>query len=314
MKLKELIQISCLIIVPFFAYAQSVTIEPTLSGYIGNNVEISGSATSSTPLKLFTNNYYNHLRFYTFGGQEQGQIIAESGIIGLNGLGKTTLNVNNSPRLTVNSSGNVGIGNSYDGDTYKLSVKSNSSSIASFLNEDPSGMINLNYNDKHFLQVSPTLTTYYGDTDFQFEAFTNKTFNFKSNGTSRLFIDRNFGNVGIGTTTPEAKLEVNGYTKLGTDAPAVKFKKFTGNTVNTTGNCNTSILLAGITDSKILDFSVLIDWGTNDWVKSGYTISTDPDEEFHVYHKDNEIRICLTTSNSNSLKNKPYKVLVTYEE
>ena len=156
-----------------------------------------------------------------------------------------------------------------------------------------------------------------GDVSYNFRFYTNKGFRFQTNISSTYVTALSIlpnGNIGVGTVDPTTKLEVDGFTKLGAEAPAIKVKKFTGNTVSTTGDCSTTITLTGITDSKILDFSVLIDWGTNDWVKSGYTISTDPDEEFHVYHKDNEIRICLTTTNSNSLKNKPYKVLVTYEE
>jgi hypothetical protein len=39
--------------------------------------------------------------------------------------------------------------------------------------------------------------------------------------------------VGIGTTNPNATLEVNGFSKLGADAPAIKVKKLTGTTANT---------------------------------------------------------------------------------
>ncbi|HRD06360.1 MAG TPA: hypothetical protein PK037_02305, partial [Saprospiraceae bacterium] len=38
----------------------------------------------------------------------------------------------------------------------------------------------------------------------------------------------NNGNIGLGTMAPTTKLEVNGYTKLGSDAPAIKIKKLTG--------------------------------------------------------------------------------------
>ncbi|SOE21050.1 hypothetical protein SAMN06298216_1522 [Spirosomataceae bacterium TFI 002] len=206
--MERVFKIVCFVLFPILTFAQAVIIEPAISSYQGNDVEIFGKNTSSSPLKIFSNSPYNYLRFYTQGGQEQGHIIAENGIIGLKGFGKTTLNVSSGPKLTVSSGGNVGIGDDYNGDTYKLSVKANNSSVASFFNEDPSGDIYINYHNKHYLQVSPTLARYYGDVNLAFQAPTS--INFETNGTSRLFLGESFGNVGIGTTTPDAKLDVKG--------------------------------------------------------------------------------------------------------
>lgn len=312
--MKYIYRISCFAFFPFVLFAQSVTIEPNLTSTNGSNVEIIGVNGSPTPLKLFSNNYYNYLRFYTNGGQEQGSIVAESGIIGLNGLGKTTLNVNNSPRLTINATGNVGIGNSYAGDTYKLSVKSNSSSIASFFSEDPDGMINLNYNDKHFLQVSPTLTAYYGNTSFRFEAFSNKTFEFASNGVSRLFIDGNFGNVGVGTVTPEAKLEVNGYTKLGSDAPAIKLLKINSTTASTQGGAKSESL--PFSTSRVISVEVLVEFAPNNFIHSQYTRTPGGEFDWALGNSGSFdfIQIVNKASNSSLILSKPMKILITYEE
>ena len=49
-------------------------------------------------------------------------------------------------------------------------------------------------------------------------------------GQNAVWIDPSNNNVGIGSGTPAAKLEVNGYTKLGSDAPAIRVKKLTGTT------------------------------------------------------------------------------------
>lgn len=299
---------------PFVTFGQSVTIEPAITGTSGSNMEIIGVNGSATPLKLFSNNYYNYLRFYTIGGQEQGSVVAESGIIGLNGLGKTTLNVNNSPRLTINANGNVGIGNSYDGDTYKFSVKSNSSSIASFFNEDPDGIVNVNYNDKHFLQVSPTLTIYYGDTDFRFESFANKTFEFVANGTSRLFISNNFGNVGVGTKIPTAKLEVNGYTKLGTDAPAIKLLKINSTTASTQGGSKNEPLPCST--SQVISVEVLVEYAPNNFIHSQYTRSNGGEFDWSLGSVStlDFIQIVNSLTNSSLILSKPMKILITYEE
>ena len=79
---------------------------------------------------------------------------------------------------------------------------------------------------------------------------------FYTNSTNKMSIT-NGGNVGIGTTSaPAAKLEVNGYTKLGTDAPSIKFKKLTGTTAGTDGG---HVNIAhGLDESKILSVSVLV--------------------------------------------------------
>jgi hypothetical protein len=311
--MKNIFQIGLLILLPFFASAQAVTIEPTLSGFVGNDVEIIGKATSSTPLKLFSNGYYNFLRFYTAGGQEQGQIIAESGIIGLNGLGKTTLNVNSSPRLTVNSDGNVGIGNNYNGDFYKLSVKSNTSSIASFLNEDPSGMINLNYNDKHFLQVSSTAAIYYGNVDIDFQA--SNAINFETGLTSRLFVGGNFGNVGVGTKTPTAKLEVNGYTKLGSDAPAIKILKINSTTASTQGGSKNEFL--PFSTSRVISVNILVEYASENFVHNQYTRISGLEFDWTLAKNtpfSDFINVTNIPGNSTQILSKPMKIIITYEE
>ncbi len=48
--------------------------------------------------------------------------------------------------------------------------------------------------------------------------------NWTASGTD--IYNSNSGNVGIGVTTPQAKLEINGFTKLGSDAPKIKFNNY----------------------------------------------------------------------------------------
>ena len=42
-------------------------------------------------------------------------------------------------------------------------------------------------------------------------------------GTDMYF--NNVGYIGVNTTAPQAALDINGFTKLGSDAPKIKFKK-----------------------------------------------------------------------------------------
>jgi hypothetical protein len=76
--------------------------------------------------------------------------------------------------------------------------------------------------------------------------------------TERMRIKAN-GSVGIGTTTPTALLEVNGYTKLGSDAPSIKVKKLTGTTAATEGGF--VFITHGLNSLKILAVSILVQNG-----------------------------------------------------
>ncbi len=125
------------------------------------------------------------------------------------------------------------------------------------------------------------------------------------------------GNVGIGLGlgTPSAKLEVNGFTKLGSDAPAIKIKKLTS-------GCTTSAnsgfpsgeisLTHGITPSKILKVEALVEYATNFWVKDGNDLFG---YEFDVYVTNTTISLRnLSGSASSEIRSKPCKILITYEE
>lgn len=118
------------------------------------------------------------------------------------------------------------------------------------------------------------------------------------------------GNVGIGTATPTTKLEVNGFTKLGTDAPAIKVKKLTGTTAATEGG--TVAIAHGLTVGKIIGVQVLVEYGAGNWIPTGYTINP----EYQVDYVVGVTNITLYNQNTNSgnVLSKPVKILITYEE
>lgn len=133
-------------------------------------------------------------------------------------------------------------------------------------------------------------------------------------GTSASFTEnvriKGTGEVGIGTAAPTAALEVNGYTKLGTTAPAVKLIKLTGTTAASQG---TSITLAtGVTGSKILAVNILVDYVSGSSVPPSYTASIG--YEYDYYLNGSNLIIINKTSNSANILSKPIKVLITYEE
>lgn len=110
-----------------------------------------------------------------------------------------------------------------------------------------------------------------------------------------------------------SNLDVNGYTKLGSDAPAIKMKKLTGTTASTEGGIVT--INHGITDfTKILTVNVVVnDDGTmnSDQYEAGTTAG---EYEFSVDWNSTIIRVINHATNSNAILNEPFTVLIIYEE
>jgi hypothetical protein len=132
----------------------------------------------------------------------------------------------------------------------------------------------------------------------------------RTNGNVDRVAINNQGNVGIGTNTPTTKLEVNGFTKLGSDAPAVKMKKYTGTTAATQGG--SVDLVHGLTTSKILSVTVLIEYQSGIWIPTSY--SNVPGYSANFLVNATAVRVINETGNSASILNKPMKILITYEE
>lgn len=86
-------------------------------------------------------------------------------------------------------------------------------------------------------------------------AGTPNSLEFRTNGNSTKMVVRQSGNVGIGTNNPAALLEVNGYTKLGSDAPSIKVKKITSISAPTEGGY--VVIGLDLDVAKILTVSVL---------------------------------------------------------
>ena len=117
-------------------------------------------------------------------------------------------------------------------------------------------------------------------------------------------------NVGIGTTTPDAQLEVNGYTKLGTTAPKIKMLKLTGTTASTDGG---QVAVAhGLSPSKILSVNVQVEAPLGNFVLPGYSLAVGYD--YLVSFNGYGIVVYNTLGNSSNILSKPFKVLVIYEE
>jgi len=133
-------------------------------------------------------------------------------------------------------------------------------------------------------------------------------------GTSAAFTERmrikGTGEVGIGTAAPTAELEVNGFTKLGSTAPAVKMIKLTGTSSNSQGGFVQ--VVHGLTSSKILSVSVLVEYSAGNSVPPHYTAGAG--YEYDYYISATSVVVWNKSANSINILSKPIRVLVTYEE
>jgi hypothetical protein len=144
---------------------------------------------------------------------------------------------------------------------------------------------------------------------FQVKGAPGIAFSLGANNIEQLRIT-NAGFVGIGTSYPITKLEVNGFTKLGSevDVPAIKIKKIPGN-FNTNGCVN---FTHNLVQSKILSVEVLVTAVTGNYVHAAYPTPYN----FNYYVSPTEIVVCGTTTFSSGLSTAldATKILITFEE
>jgi hypothetical protein len=134
-----------------------------------------------------------------------------------------------------------------------------------------------------------------------------------NNNGDRLTVT-NTGEVGIGTTSPTATLEVRGGTKLGgAIAPAIKMMKLTGTTSAVEGG-QSNISLGGIDPTKIVAVDVIVEYSPSSFVPPSYLVNTGYEYSWYMFGPGGNISIWNRTGNSASILSKPVRVLVTYEE
>lgn len=131
----------------------------------------------------------------------------------------------------------------------------------------------------------------------------------KTNGNEAMRVSAT-GDVGIKTNSPGADLEVNGYTKLGSNAPAIKFLKLTGTTAASQGS--TSNIAHGLTVSKILSVSVLVEYSTPSLIAPSWDVSGG--YEYSYFVTSTNVGVTNKTGNSANILSKPIRILITYEE
>jgi len=103
-------------------------------------------------------------------------------------------------------------------------------------------------------------------------------------------------------------VQVNGYTKLGTDAPAIKIKEFTGTTNATQGG--TTAIDTGIPSDKVISVDVWVQPFTNVWLPP----STNSPSAFRYYLLGNFVYLITVSGASADVVDEAYRVIVTYKE
>ncbi len=133
--------------------------------------------------------------------------------------------------------------------------------------------------------------------------------NFSS--TSGYALITGTGNVGIGAAAPTAKLEVAGFTKLGSaTAPAIKMVTFTGITANAQG---VSLeILHGLSPSKIIAISTFVELTATNFIPNAYQHVAGYYYDYGIFNT--TLFINNHPTNSGSILSKPIKVVVTYIE
>ncbi len=143
-------------------------------------------------------------------------------------------------------------------------------------------------------------------------------FIYTNNGGARLTVMNNTGDVGIGTSAPTSKLEINGFTKLGSEllsgsdyAPAIKVRKMVMTSAATQGACVNAPLT--VPSTKIISVHAIMEYSPGNFIPEGYRFN-DGFEFNWVINPSTSMQLCNVTANSFSILSKPVVITITYEQ
>jgi hypothetical protein len=309
--MKKIKLLSILFFCSSIAFGQSVTLTPNPGGVLllktnsGNYGNI--STTSSSGADLF-------FRRLASGDGSSGPIVGKISTFS----NRFSLVANSGYSLALGSNdfesafldiyGSLGIGTSTP--AAKLDVKTTSSNVARF-NGGPSTFLSIVENDIY--------RGYWGsysgaDEDIDFgTGATNLTgkIHLAIQGDPKLSINT-AGNVGIGVTDATAKLEVNGFSKLGSAAPAIKMLKLTGTTAATQGGF--VYVPHGLASSKILAVNILVEFISGSFISANNSTSFGSGFNFDFDISAANITVVNKAADSYNITSRPMKILITYEQ
>ncbi|MCP9763552.1 hypothetical protein [Lacihabitans soyangensis] len=159
-----------------------------------------------------------------------------------------------------------------------------------------------------FNEMSDNPQTFESSSDRLFQLGNGNSNTTRSNA---LTILRN-GNVGLGNTSqtlsPDSRLVIDGFTRLGTDAPKIKMKEISGKMPAANANGNYP---HGLTDTQILSIVVSAEVN-NQFIPPNYT--GNPSLEYNYYWATGNLYILNKNLNSSGLADVPFKAFITYKE
>ena len=180
----------------------------------------------------------------------------------------------------------------------------------------------INDNTRNRLEIDASVTTLRGptgadlilaDTWLAFNDGTRTRLNISSANVALYSPDgSNYLNITNAASTFIGAMTVNGFTKIGSTAPAIKMKKLTGTTPAVEGN---SVTIAhGLTGSKILAVDVLVGYSSNvnNGMPPNYTRVAG--YEYFAYQTTSGIVVYLSATNSERVLSDSIRILITYEE
>ena len=249
------------------------------------------------------------------------------------GNSSTNIGINkSSPTYRLDVSGGINSDTLYSGGTRTLLYKNNSLLLGPSSGSSSTGANNIfigkNTGNSNTTGYSNTAVgtsagssynssqnTFIGDSaDASASGLTNATaigYNAKVAQSNSLVLGNTSTSVGIGTSTPNAALEVDGFTMLGSSsAPAIKMIELTGTTASTQGGVVG--LAHGLTSSKIISITAMVSYSAGSYIPPSYQGSSG--YEFNWYVTGSNVEIWNQSGNSANILSKPIIVTIIYKQ
>jgi hypothetical protein len=310
--MKKIKLLSILFFCSSIAFGQSVTLTPNPGGVLllKSNTSYYGniSTSNSSGADLF-------FRRAATGDGSTGIVVGQIStfpdrlLLTANAGHALWLGSNSSiPSMYLDVNGTIGIGTSTP--AAKLDVKTLNPNVARF-NGGSSTHLTIFENDIY--------RGYWGsysgaDEDMDFGTGGSNTtgkLHLTIQGNPQLSINSS-GNVGLGVTDATAKLEVNGFSKLGSSAPAIKMVKLTGTTAATQGGF--VYIPHGLISSKILAVNILVEFISGSFISANNSTSFGSGFNFDFDISAANITVVNKAADSYNITSRPMKILITYEQ